>query len=133
MKQVQSTKYLGDIITDSGGAKESVEDRRKKDAEISGIVSEMPDRHKIEVGLKMRDSKLCNGMLFSIEAWSYISDREMDRMEQVELALLKTLINGHSKCNRAFYYLEFGLVPSRYMVSIRRLMFHQHILSRADH
>jgi hypothetical protein len=47
MKQVQSTKYLGDIITTSGGAKESVEDRRNKGwgkvAEISGIVSEMPD------------------------------------------------------------------------------------------
>jgi hypothetical protein len=51
-------------------------------------------------------NQTCNGMLFSTEAWSSISDKEMDRMEQVDVALLKTLIKGHSKCNKAFYYLE---------------------------
>ena len=72
MEQVESTKYLGDILTSCGGAKLSVENRRNKGwgkiADITGIVSEMPDKHKVEIGLKMRDSKLINGMLYSTEA-----------------------------------------------------------------
>ena len=77
-------------------------------------------------------NQTCNGMLFSTEAWSSISDKEMDRMEQVDVALLKTLIKGHSKCNKAFYYLEFGVIPIRFMIRNRRLMFHQHLISRED-
>ena len=39
-----------------------------KIADITGIVSKMPEKHKVEIGLKMRDSKLINGMLYSTEA-----------------------------------------------------------------
>ena len=92
----------------------------------------MPDKHKVEIGLTMRDSKLINGMQYSTEAWSFISDKETSRMEQVDLALIKTLIKGHSKCNMAFYYLEFGLLPIRFIISHRRIMFHHHIISRDE-
>ena len=62
MKEVSSVRYLGDIIAATGGARESIEDRRNK--------------------------RWGNGMLFSTEAWSNIKDAEMDRLEQVDLSLL---------------------------------------------
>ena len=77
--------------------------------------------------------KLTDGMLFSTEAWSSITDSEMDRIEQVDLALLRTLMDGHSKCSKVFIYLEFGVLSFRHLITIRRLMFHQHILTREDH
>ena len=80
----------------------------------------------------MRESKLCNGILFSTEAWSSISDRDMDRLEQVDLALLKQLVDGHSKCSKVFYYLEFGVISLRHLIMSRRLMYHHHILTRED-
>ena len=97
------------------------------------FVSEMPWQHRIEFGLKMRESKLCNGILFSTEAWSSISDRDMDRLEQLDLALLKQLVDGHSKCSKVFYYLEFGVISLRHLIMSRRLMYHHHILTRENH
>ena len=136
MKDVPSVKYLGDIISARGGTKASIDNRRNKGwgkvAEIAGTLTEMPSQHRFEVGLKMRESKLCNGMLFSTEAWSTISDKELDRLEQVDLSLLKQLVDGHSKCTKVFYYLEFGVISFRHLIMSRRLMFHHHILTREE-
>jgi hypothetical protein len=136
MQHASTVKYLGDIISVKGSNKDNIEHRRNRGwgklAEISGFLSEMPWQHRLEVGLKMRESKLCNGILFSTEAWSSISDRDMDRLEQVDLALLKQLVDGHSKCSKVFYYLEFGVISLRHLIMSRRLMYHHHILTRED-
>ena len=95
-------------------------------------MSEMSSEHKIEVGPKLRESKLCNGILFSTEAWSSIGDSDMDRLEQVDTGLMKQFVDGHSKCSKVFYYLEFGVVSFRHLIMSRRLMFHHHILTRED-
>jgi hypothetical protein len=137
MKDASSVKYLGDIISIQGNYKDNIENRRNKGwgklAEIAGFVSEMPWQHRIEFGLKMRESKLCNGILFSTEAWSSISERDMDRLEQLDLALLKQLVDGHSRCSKVFYYLEFGVISLRHLIMSRRLMYHHHILTRENH
>ena len=134
MTTVQSQRYLGDIITATGSQRETVEDRRNsgwgKLSEITGILSELPQVRKVEVGLKLREAKIVNGMIYSTEAWSSISDKELTRMEQVDLACLRSLVKGHSKCSVAFVTLEFGLLLLRHRIMIRRLMYHHHILSR---
>ena len=82
MKIASSVKYLGDIISIQGTCKENIENRQNKGwgeiAEIAGILSEISSEHKIEVGLKLRESKFCNRILFSTEAWSSIADLGMD-------------------------------------------------------
>ena len=134
MKTVKTQRYLGDIISSSGTYKDSVEDRRNKGwgkvAEIDGILSEMPSTRKVEIGLKLREAKLLNGMIFSTEAWSSISNAEMTRLEQVDMSLLRSLVEGHSKCSRAFILMEFGVLEIRHRITIRRLMFHHHLVTR---
>ena len=61
----------------------------------------------------------------------------MEKLEIVDRAALRALIGGqkgggHSKCPKAFYYLEFGALMVKHIVMIRRLMYHHHILSRED-
>ena len=89
-------RYLGDIISSSGAQRPSVEDRRNKGwakvSEITAILSEMPASRKLEVGLKLRETKLCNGMLYSTESWSKISNKEIDRMETVDAAALRAIV-----------------------------------------
>ena len=85
MKKSRSTKYLGDVITDVGNVKETVEARRNigwgKVNQILGVLSEIPHGpFRIKIGLQLRESVLVNGMLFNAEAWSAISDRELLRM-----------------------------------------------------
>ena len=73
MKEVKTQKYLGDILSSSGSLRDTIEDRRKKGwgklSEISGIVAEMPDTRRVEVGLNLRMAKLVNGTVYSSEAW----------------------------------------------------------------
>jgi hypothetical protein len=138
MKTVESVGYLGDIVSASGSLRPCIDDRRNKGwakvAEIESTLSAMPDKRRIEVGLKLRQTKLCNGMLYSTEAWTNISDKEIERMEQVDLAALRTIIGGgHSRCPKSFYYLEYGLIMFRHIIMIKRINYHYHIITREDH
>ena len=80
MKTADSVRYLGDIVSASGSRRPCIEDRRSsgwaKVSDITGQLTAMPENRKIEAGLKLRETKLCNGILYSTEAWTNISDRE---------------------------------------------------------
>ena len=136
MKSSDTVRYLGDIISASGSLRPNIEDRRSKGwgkvSEIKGIISELPEIRRIEIGLKLREAKLHNGILYNSEAWSNVSEADMERLEQVSTAALRALVDGHSKCSKAFYYLEFGVPMIRHIVIVRRLMYHHHILTRQD-
>ena len=88
-----------------------------KVADMTGILSEMPTDRRIEVGLKLREAKIHNGILYNSEAWSNYSDKDMDKHEQVDMAAIRALMDcGHSKCPKAFYFLEFGTLMVRHLV-----------------
>ena len=53
-------------------------------------------------------------------------------LESVDEHLLRALVDGHSKTPLEFLYLEAGVIPIRYIMSSRRLMYHQVILQRDD-
>ena len=120
----------------SGSMRPCIEDRRNqgwaKLAEISAILSELPDIRRVDIGLKLRETKLHNGILYNSEAWSNILEKDVERIEQVDVAAMKELVAGHSKCSRAFYYLEFGTLMLRHKIMIRRLIYHHHVLTRED-
>ena len=121
MKTVNTARYLGDIISASGSLGPCIEDRRSKGwgkvADMTGILSEMPTDRRIEVGLKLREAKIHNGILYNSEAWSNYSDKDMEKLEQVDMAAIRALMDsGHSKCPKAFYFLEFGTLMVRHLV-----------------
>ena len=137
MKKTQSARYLGDVISASGSMGPCIEDRRTKGwgkvADMTVILSEMPTVRRIEVGLKLREAKIHNGILYNSEAWSNCSDKDMEKLEQVDMAAIRAVMDGgHSKCPKAFYFLEFGTLMVRHIVMLRRLMYHRHILTRED-
>ena len=137
MKTADTVRYLGDIVSASGALRPCIDDRRNKGwakvAEIEATLSAMPDGRKVEVGLKLRETKLSNGMLYSTEAWTNIPDKEVERLEQVDMAALRTIIGGgHSRCPKPFYYLEYGLVMFRHIIMMKRISFHYHIFTRED-
>ena len=57
MKLSQTVRYLGDIISSSGSLRPCIEDRRSKGwgkvSELKGIISELPEIRRIEIGLKL--------------------------------------------------------------------------------
>ena len=80
--------------------------------------------------MKLRQAMLINGMLYNSEAWHAITEAEIRILETVDESLLRALVNGHAKTPLEFLYLEAGAMPIRFILSARRLTFHQTILKR---
>ena len=102
-------------------------------AEIKAILNEIPlGRYKLEIGLKLRQAMLINGMLYNSEAWHSITNQDIKVLERIDETLLRFLLSSHSKTPLEFLYLESGAIPIRYITSSRRLNFLQTILKRED-
>ena len=71
-----------------------------------------------------------NGILYNSEAWHAVSEAEIRMLEVVDEHLLRALVKGQSKTPLEFLYLEAGAIPIRYLISGRRLLYHQLILQR---
>ena len=69
-----------------------IEDRRNKGwgkvSGLKGIISELPEIRRVEIGLKLREAKVHNGILYNSEAWSNKSDVDIERLKQVSAAAL---------------------------------------------
>ena len=99
MHDSQKEKYLGDIVDKSGKIRNTIEDRRNKGygtvAEILAIINEIPlGQYKMEIGLKLREAMLINGMLFNSEAWHGVTDTELRILEVVDEHLLRSLVRS---------------------------------------
>ena len=134
MKTSLQEKYLGDLIS-NGTVRNTIEERKNKGFgivnEIMAILDEIPlGKYKMEIGLKLRQAMLINGMLYNSEAWHAITEAEIRILETVDESLLRALVNGHAKTPLEFLYLEAGAMPIRFILSARRLTFHQTILKR---
>ena len=69
-------------MTYKGGSQDTIQKRRNEGwgrvSEIMGLISEIPSGWlRIQIGLKMRETKLCNGLIFNGEAWSSVSERDI--------------------------------------------------------
>ena len=86
-------KYLDDILSTSGKVSLTIEERKNKGfaivAEILAILS--------EIGLKLREAMLINGVMFKSEAWHDVTDTELKLLESVDEHLLRSLVKAHSK------------------------------------
>ena len=93
----------------------------------------MPNNREICYGLKLRETKLLNGILYSTEAWNSISDKEYERLEQVDMAAMRAIVGGgHSRYPKALYHLEFGTLMIHHVIMIKRSYYHHHIITRDD-
>ena len=137
MKSANQETYLGDIIEKSGNIRPNIEKRRAKGygmiSDILAIVNELPLGHwRTEAGLRLRQAMLVNGTLFNTEAWHGITKKDVEVFEKVDEALLRALLNAHSKIPIEALYLETKSNPIRYIIASRRLMYLHSILQKKE-
>ena len=135
MSNSMQETYLGDKIHQSGLLKPTILSRVSKAfgaiRKILAIVNEIPLAHwRIEAGLKLRQAMFLNGTLFNSEAWQGITDNEVEILEKADKALLRSLINAHSKMPVEALFLETGTIPIRYVLKSRRLCYLKVILQK---
>ena len=138
MKESQKEKYLGDIISDKGTVKETIENRIAKAwsyvSEIGAILTEFPfGNKKIQVGLMLREAMFLNGVLHSSEAWHGITTTQIAQIEIVDHHLMRTILSAQAKTPTEFLYLETGALPVKSVMSSRRLNYLKHVHMQAEH
>ena len=137
MKDADKEKYLGDWIDKTGKIQETINSRKSKGhgivANILSILNEVPfGKHRVEVGLKLREAMLINGMLFNSEAWHGVTNAQVATLEAVDLALLRGILNVPRGTPNHFLYLETGSLPIHWILAQRRINYLRHIYSRND-
>ena len=102
-------------------------------SEIRAILNEVPlGKYKLEIGLKLRQAMLINGILYNSEAWHSLSEQDILSLQRVDEMLLRYLLNSHSKVPTEFLYLESGALPIKFIIASRRMNYCQTILKRDD-
>ena len=84
----------------------------------------------MQAGLTLRQAMFVNGTLFNSEAWHNVEDKDILPLEKVDEALLRGLLQAHSKTPIEALYLETNSLPVRYILKSRRLMYLQNILKK---
>ena len=102
MKHSNQETYLGDKIDKYSSIRATIKSRVSKGygavSNILAIVNDVPLAHwRIEAGLQLRQAMLLNSILFNSEAWHGVSDDDLVQLEKVDEALLRGLLNAHSK------------------------------------
>ena len=137
MKNSDSEKYLGDFISHDGKHDATMLNRIQRAysylSEIRALLTDMPfGKRRLQIGLMLRDAMFVNGVLFNSEAWSSINQKHIEEIETIDRTLMRFLIGAHAKTPSEILYLETATIPLRYTMSIRRLMYHQTLLSRPE-
>ena len=137
IENVTQEKYLGDIITTDGKNTKNIEAREAKAQgiikQIKTILEEMVFGNFIfEVGVILRNSLFINGILTNIEAAYGLTSAEIEKLEKCDEQLMRAVLETPCTTPREMLYLELGVVPIRYIVMSRRLMFYHYILNQEN-
>ena len=83
-----------------------------------------------ETAIILRSSFLINSILLNSEVWYGVTKAETEELEIVDQALLKRILEAPSTTPTPMLYLELGLLPARYIIKLRRIIYFQHILKQ---
>ena len=137
MKATSEAKYLGDIISEEGNLKSTIEERSMRGIGIVNQINSMLSSlslgfYYFEIAFILREARLINGTLTNSEVWPSLSQQNFDSLEAADLDLMRKIFNAHSRTASELFFLESGKIPLRFVIYKRRLMYLWHILNRSD-
>ena len=98
-------------------------------SQISSILSSIClGSFHFEIAMVLREAKFTNSVLTNSEVWHNMQSKHTKSLEKSDLALLRSILNAHSKTATEAFYLELGIYPLKYHLAKRRFMYLWHIL-----
>ena len=137
-KKTDKEKYLGDILSSSAKVDANVLFRYNKGVgivnQIIGMLKEVSfGHHYFEMALLFRDSMLINGMLCSVKTLYGLTNSHIEQLEQCDTMLMRRLFKYVSSTAIEAFYIETGMIlPLRFTIIARRLMYMCTILQKSD-
>ena len=131
----QYETYLGDVICGSGFNDKNIEKRRNQGlATINQIISMLNmtslGHYYFEIALILRESILVSKLLFNSEVWYNLSNKQIEKLEQIDEIYLRRILNCSKTTPKVGIYLECGVIPLNFVVKMRRLLYYWHLLHR---
>ena len=80
----------------------------------------------------LHQSIFINGTLVNMETWTNCTISRIETFERVEQTFFRKIVNAHSKTPIEAIYLEIGVLPLRFHLMKRRIMFLHTLLNRQD-
>ena len=74
----------------------------------------------------MRDGILISALLNNSETWTNLTQKNVVELEKPDKMLQEKLFE--TKASKVFNYLEFGILPAKYVILKKRMQFLKHIL-----
>ena len=135
MESRNEQRYLGDLISSDGSHLKNIQDRRNKGYGIINQIKQILEstyfgKYYFQVAMVLRESLFLSSVLLNSEAWVNYTEKDVRILEQCDEILLSTILECDGKSSNAFKYLELGIIPIRFEIMKRKLMFLQYILKQ---
>ena len=135
IKEIDCTKYLGQIISKDGTNVKNIVNRANKGIglvnKINTTLQNTPGgRYHFELSVVMRNAVLISSIISCSEVWYRITEWEYRKLEQIDEMLLRKIFDCSSQILLEMLYLELGLMPIRFIIMLRRIIYLQHILKQ---
>ena len=85
-----------------------------------------------EMAVVLRESIFLSSILLNSETWMDLNSTDIEELECIDRLLLRKILNTPVSTPIPALYLELGVVPIRFKIQARRLMYLHYILNRKD-
>ena len=137
MSHLGSDKYLGQTISADGRNTNNIEKIKNKGIGIQNRIIQMLEimpggKFHFQIAIILRNSILLSSILSSSEVWYGITQQEYEQLEQVDEMLMRNLMKCSSSVPKDLLYLELSVLPIRFIIQTRRLLYLHHILQQKE-
>ena len=135
MKEVKEDTYLGDIISADGKNESNIKNRIGKGlGKINDIMTMLEKvtlgEHYFSTAMVLRESSFLNSVLGSAECWYNFNKEDIKQLEDLDLSLLRQILNAPISVPVESLYLELGILNIETIVKARRLNYLHYLVTR---
>ena len=137
MTNVTEETYLGDIMSSDGKNSKNIAKRISKGLGIITQIIHLLEmvslgEHFIEIALLFREALFLNGILTNCEIWYGLTESEVKEFEDLDIQLLKKILQVPVSTPQEGFFLELGIIPIGVIIKARRINYLHYLVTRSE-
>ena len=137
INEVDSTRYLGEVVCSSGSQDKNIQARVQRGMSAANTIIQILQetcfgKYDCEVFLVLRDSLLLSTLITNSETWNHVTKKNIELLEAVDEKMLRKKFELHPKTSKVYLYLELSLIPIRFLIMQRRVLFLKFLLNEDE-
>ena len=129
--QAVAYKYLGNRVSDGWDTlyKTRWEKAQGYCATCLAMATEISLGYRLyEIAKLLYNSIFINGTLNCMETWPNCTVKRIEELERIEQTFFRKILSAHSKTPIEALYLELGVIPLRFQLMKRRILYFQDVM-----